>query len=114
MCDDEIHNSIAAAFGQNCHTSAKIPNIAGMASPVGTKQAVNDSARGLGLDVLVFVATYARNTFHMVQDNEIHNSIVAAFGQNCHSSVDIPNILGMVFPKQAANDSTRIVTRGSI
>ena len=28
--DNEIHNSIPAAFEQNCHTSAQIPNITGM------------------------------------------------------------------------------------
>ena len=52
--------------------------------------------------------TVILDTYRVLQDNEIHNSIAAAFRQNSHSSADIPNILGMVFPKQAANNSTRI------
>ena len=75
------------------------------------------------LHVLAFAAMYEKkkiahtvilDKFHVLQDNEIHNSIAAAFQQNSHSSADIPNILGMVFPKQAANDSTHIVTCNSV
>ena len=37
--DNEIHNSFAAAFVQNCHTSGDIPNISGTVSLIGTGQA---------------------------------------------------------------------------